>query len=81
VASLPKGTEVIALGRPKPNSYRNKDGVQVTRLEWVLDDIAASVQHATLQVSRIKHNLNSFKPNHAQEPRYSDTEDQWASYE
>jgi single-strand DNA-binding protein len=81
VASLPKGTEVIALGRPHPNSYRNKDGAQVTRLEWVLDDIAASVQHATLQVTRIKSKPSGFKPSRNPEPQYSNAENSWASYE
>lgn len=52
VASLTKGTRVIAVGRLKQRSYENKEGQKQTVTELELDEIGPSLRYATASVQR-----------------------------
>lgn len=52
VASLGKGTRVIAIGRLKQRSYENKEGQTVQTTELEVDEIGPSLRYATATVTR-----------------------------
>lgn len=52
VASLTKGTRVIAVGRLKQRSYETKEGESRTVIELEVDEIGPSLRYATATVQR-----------------------------
>jgi single-strand DNA-binding protein len=49
--SLTKGSQVVAIARPRSNTYQSRTGENVTTTEWVIEDIGASMQRATLAIT------------------------------
>lgn len=52
VATIPKGTRVIAVGRLKQRSYEDKEGQTKTVVEMEVDEIGPSLRYATAVVTR-----------------------------
>lgn len=50
--SLTKGTRVIASGRLKQRSYKDREGNDRTAIELDVDEIGPSLRYATAQVTR-----------------------------
>lgn len=49
--SLAKGMKVMAVVTPEPHSYTNKDGVEVRTINWLVEEIGASLQYASAVVA------------------------------
>ena len=49
--SLAKGMRVMAVVTPEPHSYTNKDGVEVRTINWLVEEIGASLQYASAVVA------------------------------
>lgn len=52
-ASLTKGVRVMATGKITLQEYEKREGGTASSLEMQVDEIAASVRYATVQVSRV----------------------------
>lgn len=64
-ASFGKGIAVVAVARPVTERYARKDGSTGWATTWTLDDIAASVRRATVQVTKAGQS-NGFAPQPSQ---------------
>lgn len=51
-ASLTKGMQVVAVAFPKTDKYTAQDGTERWSTRWVIEDIGASLQFATAQVTK-----------------------------
>lgn len=57
-ASLAKGSQVIAVARPKTDRFTAQDGTERWSTRYVLDDIGASMQRATVQITKTSSGRN-----------------------
>lgn len=53
-ASLSKGTRVVATGNLKQRNYQDREGNQRSSMELEIDEIGASLKHATATVQRVQ---------------------------
>lgn len=60
-SSFSKGSEVIALLRPDPQSWQDKEGNNRRRVDWLVEDMGPSVLHATTVTTRVKR-ASGFHP-------------------
>lgn len=51
-ASLAKGSQVIVAARPKTDRFTAQDGTERWATRYVIDDIGASLQRATVQITK-----------------------------
>ena len=79
VASLGKGTRVIAVGRLKQRSYENKEGQTVTTIELEVDEIGPSLRYATATVQRSQSSRTQQDNRAAQNQNAGQSQDRWAT--
>lgn len=58
-ASLRKGDRVIMIGRLVKRTYQDKDGMQRTAIDVMVDEVAPSLRWATASVTRASNDRNS----------------------
>jgi single-strand DNA-binding protein len=77
-ASCPKGTRVVATGRFEQRSWETDDGNKRSKIEFIADDFAPSLNFATVVVTRNPRNNDQrggSRPSQRQQP--PDDEYQW----
>jgi single-strand DNA-binding protein len=52
--SLTKGDRVVATGSLRQRSYQDREGNQRTAIELDVDDLGASLKHATAAITRVR---------------------------
>jgi single-strand DNA-binding protein len=77
VASLDKGTRVIAQGRLKQRSYETKEGEKRTSIELDVDEVGPSLRYATAAVTR-SGSATTERNNQQRRQQSAPQEEQWA---
>lgn len=62
IASLTKGSRVIAIGKIKPDTYTDKDGVNHNGFKLEIDEIGPSLEYATATVTKNQRGGNTAAP-------------------
>ncbi|MBR7833619.1 single-stranded DNA-binding protein [Actinospica durhamensis] len=57
--SLEKGSRVIAHGKLKQRSYKDRDGIDRTVIEMEIDELGASLKYATAKTTKIRRSAQA----------------------
>lgn len=77
-ATITKGMRVIAQGRLKQRSYKDREGNDRTAIELEVDEIGPSLKYATAQVSRAASGTSTPQP---AQSTPAPTQEPWAAQE